>query len=110
MLEFLLFFLLIFIGVPLIKIIWRVWQLRRAYRNAQRQMNDLFNGRRPGADNGRRQAASSARSKKKIDPDVGEYVSFEEIKTTDAKATAEDDKTTVRVESQVEDAVWEDIR
>lgn len=72
-------------------------------------MNETFQnaGRRA------RQPEQPPRKRKKIDPDVGEYVAFEEVSTTaTAESTSSDDKSTtrVKVESQVEDAVWEDIK
>lgn len=52
--------------------------------------------------------------KKKIDPNVGEYVAFEEIacdvKTSETTSNADGTQHTVSTESRVEDAVWEDIR
>ncbi|MDE6288225.1 MAG: DUF4834 family protein, partial [Muribaculaceae bacterium] len=49
---------------------------------------------------------------KKIDPNVGEYVAFEEIKTstTVSETTEADGSTRIKVESQIEDAVWEEIK
>lgn len=46
--------------------------------------------------------------KKKISRDVGEYVAFEEL-PPEAGAPGEEKRVEVHVESQIEDAVWEDI-
>lgn len=90
----------------MVKVLWRVFQLRRAYRQATQQMNDVFNRRRESAG-----ARRTARKKKKIGDDVGEYVAFEEIKTTEKTTVATDGgKTHIHTENQVEDAVWEDIK
>lgn len=50
--------------------------------------------------------------KKKIDPTVGEYVAYEEIScTVEAQTAADTDGSRkIKVEEQVEDAVWEEIR
>lgn len=108
MLEFLLLLLLFFIVVPVIKVMWRIWQLRRAYRNAQQQMNDVFNRARQDTRNAAER--NHSRKKKKIDPDIGEYVAFEEIKTTVQEETADTNTNTrIKIDSQIEDASWEDL-
>lgn len=116
--TFLLFLLLFFVVIPLIRGLWQLWRIRRAYRRAQQRMNDIFNGASTGTrpTDGRTRKAQTSRKGKKIDPDVGEYVAFEEIRTQSTSATADgaartDTKTTdtVRVESQIEDADWEDL-
>lgn len=72
-------------------------------------MRDAFNQTRQQAAG--QSANSSSRKKKKIDPNVGEYVAFEEIAcNTTTQTTDSDGRTTYRSESQVEDAVWEDIK
>lgn len=87
---------------------------RRARRNMERRMKEMFNTAASGADRaaGTPHRPSGPASKaKKIDPDVGEYVHFEEISDT----TADSDNTGPRphvdykVESQVVDIEWEDI-
>lgn len=111
--TFLLLLLLFFVVIPLVRGMWQLWRIRRAYRQAQQRMNDIFNG---GATAGQRaQRPRPQRKKKKIDSDVGEYVSFEEIRTeTKSTTTGGADNTaterrSTRVESQVEDAEWEDL-
>lgn len=55
--------------------------------------------------------AASAKKKKKIDPNVGEYVAFEEIACNVTTESGDSNgNTRFRSESQVEDAVWEDIK
>lgn len=76
-------------------------------------MNDFFNGGGASADRQSRQSKKQ-RKKKKIDSNVGEYVSFEEITTdTSTTQTAGNDSATQlgkNPEPQVEDAEWEDIK
>ena len=66
--------------------------------------------------NERQEPEQPAPRPKKIDPNVGEYVEFEEIKTssqttvTDADGTTEYRRVSETVrEEQIEDAEWEDL-
>lgn len=82
---------------------WRISQIRSAFKKQQQRANDMFNRARQPKPEPR---------KKKIDPNVGEYVAFEEIKasTTVTESTESDGSTRIEVESQIEDAVWEEIK
>lgn len=74
-------------------------------------MNYFFNG--GAAASSEPQQPKKQRKKKKIDSNVGEYVSFEEITTDTATTqTAGNDSATrgKKPEPQVEDAEWEDIK
>lgn len=100
-------------------IVFIIWPLLRAgllVYKARKQMRDLFGGgaRKGGA---RRQEQQPPRRRKKIDPNVGEYVEFEEIKTytqssgevrTETSETGSSGRTVT--EEQIEDAEWEDIK
>lgn len=112
MFEILLFLLILFYVVPKLLKLWLQWYIRRNQRKAQQRMNDFFNG--GAADAGRPQQSKKQRKKKKIDSNVGEYVSFEEITTdTSTTQTARNDSATQpgkKPEPQVEDAEWEDIK
>lgn len=105
--TFLLLLLLFFIVIPLCQVLWRLWQVRSQYKAMRRQMEDAFRGAgsRQDARGGKR---PSARPRKKIDPDDGEYVEFEEIKCETAEVHVSG--TEVRAENQVEDAEWEEIK
>ncbi len=48
--------------------------------------------------------------KKKIDPNVGEYVAFEEMTATESTTTSSNGTRTYKATSQIEDAVWEEIK
>lgn len=100
-------------------IVFIIWPLLRAgllVYKARKQMRDLFGGgARKGG--GRRQEQQPPRRRKKIDPNVGEYVEFEEIKTytqssgevrTETSETGSSGRTVT--EEQIEDAEWEDIK
>lgn len=108
-------FLLLFFFVlwPLGRVAWTMW---RQYRAVKQQFRRAFGGRDgAGATDPRDRQPQPPVKKKKIARDVGEYVAFEEIRTFTASddegnRTEYAERTTVSVESQVEDADWEDIK
>ncbi|MBD5276355.1 MAG: hypothetical protein HDR90_00610 [Bacteroides sp.] len=110
-----LIFLLIFFFVllPLGRVAWAVWRQYSMLRKQMRQaeaFGEAFRARQQQQE----QAASGHKTrKKKIGRDVGEYVAFEEMRVyTASESTADDARgTTTRVamESQVEDAEWEEL-
>ncbi len=107
--TFILLLFIFFIVIPLAKVLWKAYLLHRQWNKATRGMRDAFNQTRQQAS----QSASSHQrrnKKKKIDPNVGEYVAFEEIACNTTTQTASQDDTAFRSEPQVEDAVWEDIK
>ena len=83
------------------------WFIRRQTRKF---MNGAFPGGMPGANgpaNNRQQPGRRPRAKrKKIDPSVGEYIEFTEIKGSSTTTAA---KPNGPVESQVTDIEWEDL-
>jgi len=108
--TFILLLFIFFIVIPLAKVLWKAYLLHRQWNKATQGMRDAFNQTRQQAS----QSKSSYRrrdKKKKIDPNVGEYVAFEEIACNTTAQTAEpQDDAKLRSEPQVEDAVWEDIK
>lgn len=65
---------------------------------------------RAASDTRRRGTSVPRRKKKKIDPDVGEYVSFKEVRTeTRSDGAGNTTSTTYVREEQVSDAQWEDL-
>lgn len=112
--TFILLLLIFFVIIPVCKLLWRGWQFHRRWKDATSNLRDAYArayGQAQGAaDQGRQQPR---RKKKKIDPNVGEYVAFEEIHTESTSTTSSADSrgnTTFRSESQIEDAVWEDVK
>lgn len=104
--SFLLVILLIFIGV---------W-LFRAYRRMRRIYRMLFYGEMPHESGKKRtrrtsgQQNSRPQSKSKVfTAQDGEYVEFEEI-NGESSEYLHASSTTFKVEEQVEDAEWEDIK
>ncbi|MDE6271319.1 MAG: DUF4834 family protein [Muribaculaceae bacterium] len=102
--------LFFFVLLPLGRVAWAFW---RQYRAVKRQFRQAFGGREEAAGaRSRQQPDTPPVKKKKIARDVGEYVAFEEIRTyteTDDH-TEYTEYTSTRVESQVEDADWEEIK
>lgn len=68
---------------------------------------DNMHGNNTSANDNRPSGSGNQQRRKKIDPSVGEYVSFEEISAT--RTTSQDTQATYTVEQQVSDAEWEDI-
>lgn len=100
--------ILFFVGYPLIKALWRGYQLHRQWRKATEGLRDAFS--QAQGQQRRSDPAKPRQKKKKIDPSVGEYVAFEEISCEVKSENADGStKTTYRRESQVEDVTWEDI-
>jgi len=109
------FFLLLFIFfivIPLCRVAWRAYLLHRQWRRATDDLRNAFGANSGQSSHRSEPEPTPRRRKKKIDPNVGEYVAFEEIKT-EAKATETgtgDKSSSFRTEPQVEDAVWEEIK
>ncbi|MFG6386117.1 MAG: DUF4834 family protein [Muribaculaceae bacterium] len=111
--TFILLLVIFFIIIPLGKALWRGYQFHKQWKKATRSMRDAFNQstRQQSAGAGSQKSQSSRFKKKKINPDVGEYVVFEEISCNVGQSSAEtSSETRYSSESQVEDAVWEDIK
>jgi len=113
LLYILLIFLFIwFILVPAIKVGLFVRKQQRAYRQAFDRFNRATSGFSSSQD-GNSARTRATHKAKKIDPSVGEYVDFEEIKVAKTATTghAQQAKTqsTASTESRIEDVQWEDI-
>lgn len=113
-------FLLIILAV------WLIPKLIRGFiiiNKAQKQVRNIYDQMYNGASD--QQAAQTSRERKpgwtaptrhrkKIDPEVGEYVKFQEIDVKEASETTIDSSTggtttSFKVEQQVTDAEWEEI-
>lgn len=103
----------VFILYPVGKALWRGYQLQQSWKRATQGFRDAYRHAASGADGSRH--AAPKRKKKKIDPNVGEYVAFEEVtvsasETTETQTGQKSTYTNTYTESQIEDAVWEEIR
>lgn len=109
--NFLLILFIIFFVIPLIRVVYTVYRVRKRMRDAMRGMYDA--ARQPASEQQPRKAGWSrtAVRRKKIGDDVGEYVKFEELQVS---AGVETDNRCAEVpydsEPQVSDADWEDIK
>lgn len=109
---FILILIAIWIVPKLVRGYMFVHRIRKQTRRMYEQMynNGFGQGDTPDGKNSGNNRSSGSRNqqrRKKIDPSVGEYVSFEEI--SDTRTTSQDTHTTYTVEQQVTDAEWEDI-
>lgn len=103
--------LFFFVLLPLGRVVWAVWRQYRMLRRHMRQAEAFGEAFRSGRGTAPREEKPAR--KKKIARDVGEYVAFEEMRvyTRSETTTTDSDGSTTRVtvESQVEDAEWEEI-
>lgn len=116
------FALLLFFIFVVVWPLWRLWRVMGNIKKRQQDyINQMFGGARPAGEDtprdSRRKGGWSRpaeKKRKKIDPEVGEYVKFHEITvetdTTSTTETGTDDTTrTVYTESQIEDVEWTDL-
>lgn len=108
-------FFIIFLGPVLLKWVWRLLLRYIIIPQATKRFNKAFGGAFQGA--GPFGAARGEnpeqprRKKKKIDPAVGEYIKFEEVKIEQSEQIhVGPDNTSIKFSSRIEDAEWEEIR
>ncbi len=103
--------LFFFVLLPLGRVAWAVWRQYSLLRKHMRQADAFGQAFRDAGCRAPRDEKPAR--KKKIARDVGEYVAFEEMSvyTRSETTTTDTDGRTTRtvVESQVEDAEWEEI-
>ncbi len=93
------------------KLLWNAYKIQRFMRDpigeAQKRARKAYNRQQDDYD---RQHQPEVR-KKKIDPDVGEYVAFTDIEVAQTTTDPADGSTTTTVyhEQQITDIEWEDI-
>lgn len=96
MTAFFLLALLFLLLWPVIKIGYKIYRAQRQMRKAFEQASQ-------------QQQKQEAEREKIFDRNVGEYVDFEEIENTDGNSEPHYNPT-VKIEPQIEDAEWEDIK
>lgn len=99
------FLLFIFIILPFLIIL-----IRTAFfvHRARKGIRDAFRGM--GNSDDSEQSNATPRRSKKIDPDEGEYVAFEDITVSTSETSGDGRRyTEYTVEQQIVDAEWEDI-
>ncbi len=113
----LLLIFIVFILMPVIRVAWTVHKMRSDARKVFGRMNGASDGPEstagdPFAEFFTNMAREQTRKKrargkrKKIAPDVGEYVEFQEIAT---KTKYIDEEVDFIPEEQISDAEWEDL-
>lgn len=120
MLTIFIILLICFVVWPLLRAALTVRRMRRQAREAYEQMAREAQRRertnRPGGWSAPHSDSTPGRQHgKKIDPQEGEYVAFEEISITSQQATSSstsnrEESTTTFSETRVEDAEWEEIK
>ena len=108
----LLVFFIYFIVLPIARVFMTLSKARKHVRDMFSGMDPNGGGTRAGGqDRQSRQYTRQSRPKaKKIDPNVGEYVEFEEVACTVTPDQAECTRASFKAESQIEDADWEDLK
>lgn len=107
--TFLFLLFVFFIVIPVIRVVITIWRARRQTRRFFDQFRNAA-GAGASSQTGRKEPQQKPRSKKKIDPSVGEYVAFEEIKSETTTTDRQNTTTYTEVEQQVVDVDWEDIK
>lgn len=104
------FILLIIISAIIFFVVIPAVRVYMTVRRAQKQAREFFDrGSNYNSKQNRRNPHQHQREKK-IDPDVGEYVDFEEIASYSDPSSSYAEKVDFKAESQIEDAEWEDVK
>ncbi len=103
--PFLLFILIIFVVVPLLRGALAIYRARRAARNFFNQFRQAAGGK---AQN--RQPEPPKAKPKKINPEDGEFVSFEDLPAEETSQETNVEYQSVTIEQQIIDVEWEDIK
>lgn len=104
--------------------VWLVPKLIRGYlfvhriKKQARTMYEQMYNNNPGTQQQQRRSSrrpgwsAPTQRRKKIDPEVGEYVKFQEITVTETtqQPTGDTPHTSYPIEQQITDAEWEDIK
>lgn len=107
--TFLFLLFVFFIVIPVVRVVITIWRARRQTRRFFDQFRNAT-GAGASSQTGRKEAPRQPKTKKKIDPTVGEYVAFEEIKTESTTTDRQNTTTYTEVEQQIVDVDWEDIK
>lgn len=117
--EFLLIILICLVIIPCLYLGYKIWRVYRAWNRFRNDPIGFFmdQAQRTAQEQAKARAGSSgnkdprrpARRKKKISADLGEYVEFTEISSY-TQTVYTDTKGSFRVEEQIQDIKWEDIK
>lgn len=97
----------------LILFVWlgiRIWRFASNVHNINRAYSDAMKRAREQQFRQHQQARQNQpQTKKRIDPNVGEYVEFTEVSEVKQTKTNSGSRTEVKSESQIEDITWEEL-
>ncbi len=122
--TFFLILFLIFIFYFVVRPVYRIWSaVKRAQKQQKDFINSMFGAR--GADEAQTDADAEAnerarrkggwstprKKRKKIDPEVGEFVKFKEtvVSEQDTKTASDGSGASFTAEEQITDVTWEDL-
>lgn len=108
--TFLLLLFIIFFVIPLLRVAFTVYTVRRKMRNAMRDIYAKQGERADGRQPRKAGWSSPGGSRKKIDGNVGEYVNFEELPAAPGDGDETAHSVRVNPEPQITDVDWEDIK
>ncbi len=97
--------LLFFVIWPLVKGMLAIMRARRSARRFFDQFRQAA-----GASAGSSQPQKPEPPRKKINPEDGEFVAFEDLPADSESTTHTETYTEIRVEQQIVDVEWEDIK
>lgn len=117
MFEFLLLLFIIFIVVPICRIGWTIYKVRRQYRQAFNAARGQSRRREPEQRRGG-WSAPRKRKAKVVGRNEGEYVEWEDVTTVEHSETsatygpdtATESSESIRVEERITDAEWEEVK
>lgn len=115
---FIIFLIVVFIVIPFLRMLWAGFKLRnkmkKAFREFQEQMQQQQQQAQERQNTPPGSQGNAPQQKKKFDRNQGEYVEWEEIKTTastaDNSANTHEKEVRIEKEPQISDAEWEEIR
>lgn len=105
--SLILFLLLLFLVSVIVPIVRVAAAIARARQRA-REMFGRFRDNTSDAARGKNHPRQNDTKRKKINPEDGEFVKFQELPPE--PPTQEQTQVTVEIEEQVEDVEWEDIK
>lgn len=105
-LGFLLILLFIFIGIPLIKVGWKIYRLQREAKKAFSQFNQQQQEHTQEYESQQRKQQKRQRRKS-----MGEYIEFEEVdNNTTPQQSSTQSQSRIKDEPLITDAEWEEIK
>ncbi len=108
----LLILFIIFVVLPVCWLVYKYFVWRKRAREFLNDPLEFFMRQQQAAERaaGRPRQQQPRRRKKKIDPSVGEYVSFREVRAESGRTDGSGHSSTTYIkEEQVTDAQWEDL-